>query len=858
MAEENSRRVLSVRKGRGDALGACVYDPEDLSLAVLARTHVLGNKVARIVTGLFEKVDPATVVLAAQASDEVSQAVEAVAERYGTSVERVSSSAFDCDGALRRLQNLGFPAVQLRTRLDRDHVTSLESVGGALHFAERKQLLAQGTLSRIELLNLDDYMVVSMESLHSLDVVREESHPSVVRTNHKRKEGFSLLTLLDRAKSTVGRKLLRRWVLQPLANRDMIEERLDCVQYFMQAAAIAHAGDLCKHLSGLRDVPRFLALLRARTAKASDWMTFAESVCAIDAVLDTLVQVTRDVARDRHAQDVIPDAIEELAHVERTTLRTVEALLASIDWESTRDQGWLVPGTGVSSPLDAARRKYDACDSILANAEPNLLASLGATSNRQTTFSLVYMPILGFLVQADGQSLSNNEAFNVPADFQEVFRRIDDEEKNDQTANESAAACASDDALANASPSGGSRRRSRRRSPDQFVYFRCDLTRALNEEHGDLFGKVRDLEDAFSRELESRMLGMEQDLASMCAACAEIDVFLAFATTARDFDYVRPTITSDAKISLKGAKHPLITHSLDQYVPNDIFMGREDRRILLVTGPNYSGKSVLLKTIATIVIMAQVGCFVPAQEASLGIIDRLFTRVESLESSTTLMESSFSIDVQQVANMLHNATMHSLLLVDEFGKGTSSVDGASILAATVRHLSRLGKNAPRTLITTHFLEVLDHGLVQNFSGVQLCEMKVLVEADPAHEKEKESVSFQAPVPLFQLVDGASSARSFALACADRANVPRAILLRAASILTLSEHGIPPSATPARDAELCGLLRTIDKHEWADAPERTVLGLVKAIQRVKRSNDVDTTQEREEKDTAKDTSDSSED
>lgn len=812
-ATNESARVLSVRRARGDALGACYYDAEEQVLAVLARTQVLGNKVERALSNLVEKVRPTKLVLAAQTSDEISEAAEKLCEQYSFTVERVSSRAFESDSAARRLEDLGFPASLLRTRLDRDHVVSLASVGGALHYVDRKQLLPAGKLARIELLNLDDYMIVNMESLHSLDVIREEMHPSVVRTNHKRKEGFSLLTLLDRAKSTLGRKMLRRWLLQPLANPNMINERLDCVEYLMHRSAMDHAAELGKHFAGLRDVPRFLTLLRARTAKSSDWMIFAESICALDAILDTLVQIVKDITNENGDTTGLPGPLEELVHVERTTLRSVEVLLASIDWEATKEQGWMVPNAGVSRPLDMARRQYDSCESILSEAEPALHNSLAScVSHAKEMFSLVFMPILGFLVQV--QSVDFRRLKQIPADFTEVFRRpaaIDQR---------------SSDAIAS-SPRN-----------DDIVYLRCDVTHRLDAKYGDLFGNVRDLEEAFSRELEAHVLDKEQDLFAICTACAELDIYLAFAITSKEFDYVRPVFTPEPVMMFKGAKHPLIMHSLEQYVPNDIILGTEGRRALLITAPNYSGKSVLLKTVATLTIMAQVGCFVPAEEATLGVVERLFTRVESLESSSTLMESSFSIDVQQVANMLHNHTPRSLLLIDEFGKGTSSVDGASLLAATVRYFGRLGHEMPRILITTHFLEILNQGLVQDCQGIQPCEMKVLL--DKTIEESDAGLSFAGkdgrccatPIPLFQLVDGSASAKSFALACADRANVPRSILDRAAVILTLAEHEISPSQDMNRDAELCRLLRAIGMRDWQTAPQNEVMNLLKTINRIK--------------------------
>jgi len=161
---------------------------------------------------------------------------------------------------------------------------------------------------------------------------------------------------------------------------------------------------------------------------------------------------------------------------------------------------------------------------------------------------------------------------------------------------------------------------------------------------------------------------------------AELDAILSLAEVARDFDYCRPEMTTQPCTRLRGALHPLLSRTIDRFIPLDIELGgsADKSPLLVVTGPNFSGKSVVLKTVAMIHVLAQVGSYVPCQAAQLGVVDRVFTRVSSLESNSQAglqRESSFSIDVQQVALMLNACTPNSLLIVDEFGKGTNTGDG---------------------------------------------------------------------------------------------------------------------------------------------------------------------------------------
>lgn len=217
---------------------------------------------------------------------------------------------------------------------------------------------------------------------------------------------------------------------------------------------------------------------------------------------------------------------------------------------------------------------------------------------------------------------------------------------------------------------------------------------------------------------------------------------------------------------LKQARHPLQEHSVETYVGNDVLLGSS---IGVLTGPNYSGKSALLKTIGLVVILAQIGCFVPASEAKMHIVDRLFTRIESFETNSALSESSFSIDIQQMASMVRNYTCHSLLLIDEFGKGTASADGASLLVACLEFFAK--ENCPRTMCATHFAEeIMKYKMLDHVPCVEYWQMQVMFCED--EERGGDQV-----VPLFQLIKGMTD-QSYGIQCAQKADVPLSVIRRA--------------------------------------------------------------------------------
>jgi len=249
----------------------------------------------------------------------------------------------------------------------------------------------------------------------------------------------------------------------------------------------------------------------------------------------------------------------------------------------------------------------------------------------------------------------------------------------------------------------------------------------LDEYFGDVLSAIHDLENSLRRQLEDVVVNEHQDdLYRLGHSLAELDALMSFAEVAADGRWCRPHVKRDGARELfaKNARNPLVELLLEgggsgSVVPNDVALVpgvRGGGPVWLVTGPNGSGKSCFLRTVGLLPVLAQAGCFVPADKFVFGIVDQVFTRIASLETAAVGM-SSFSIDINAIGAMCRHATPASLLLIDEFGKGTSSVDGVALLAATIRFLLRSARregadaHPPKTIITTHFREVFDYGLL---------------------------------------------------------------------------------------------------------------------------------------------------
>lgn len=254
-------------------------------------------------------------------------------------------------------------------------------------------------------------------------------------------------------------------------------------------------------------------------------------------------------------------------------------------------------------------------------------------------------------------------------------------------------------------------------SSEQHVYFKSQEMHDMDTHIGDLHSLIVDREIEIVQGLLEEVLEHEELMNGICDVCAELDCLLAFADASQAYNYHRPTMVEEDIIDIYQGRHPLQELVVDTFVPNDAHLGgegsRDDdykHRIALCTGANACGKSVYLKQIALIQYMAQIGCFVPAESATLGLVDKLFTRISTRES-VSKPQSAFMIDLSQVSFALRNSTSRSLVLLDEFGKGTLSTDGAGLLCGVLKHFMNRGRGSPKVLAATHFHDIFRNDLL---------------------------------------------------------------------------------------------------------------------------------------------------
>jgi DNA mismatch repair protein MutS len=299
--------------------------------------------------------------------------------------------------------------------------------------------------------------------------------------------------------------------------------------------------------------------------------------------------------------------------------------------------------------------------------------------------------------------------------------------------------------------------------------------------------KIADLESAIFRQLCGQIGAMGEQILTTAGAMAQIDVLCSLAETAARRDYTKPTLTSSDAIDIKGGRHPIVEQSIgrDQFVPNDAYLCNGDSQLIILTGPNMSGKSTYLRQVALIILLAQVGSFVPADSAQIGIVDRIFTRIGAQEDLAA-GQSTFMVEMTEAANILNNATSRSFIILDEIGRGTSTYDGLSIAWAVVEFIHNHPELGTKTIFATHYHELVDLAAVlprvKNFNV--------------AVTEEGDRIIF-----LHKIVPGGTD-RSYGIHVAQLAGLPKTIIIRANEVLAeLEIHATKKGKASAQAAVL---------------------------------------------------------
>jgi DNA mismatch repair protein MutS len=529
----------------------------------------------------------------------------------------------------------------------------------------------------------------------------------VVESRDSARPRATLWGVVNVTRSAMGTRMLRRWLTRPLSSRDAIFDRHDAVDELTRSRAILEPMTAC--LQKIADLERVASRITLRTATPRECLTLADSLLMVGELREAMTPLQGPLLKSmRERIDVT--ALEAVISLIAKTISPNPAMLV-------RDGG--VIADGVDATLDELRAIARDSKSVLLDIETRERERTGISS-----LKIRYNSVFGYYIE-----ISKSNLAKAPADY---IRK--------QT-------------LANAER-----------------YITPDL-KALEE-------KILGAEEksiAIELRLYDELLGAISTVSSAILAAAqavgEIDAISALATVAVRNRYVRPTLSDHAEICIEDGRHPVIEQiATERFIPNHTNIRRDENGIQIITGPNMGGKSTYLRQVALIVLLNQVGSFVPAAKARLGICDRIFTRVGASDQLAR-GESTFMVEMHETANILNNATDRSLIILDEVGRGTATFDGLSLAWAIIEFLHDNPARSGITLFATHYHEVTD-----------LAKTKARVANYNVAVKEwNEQIIF-----LRKVVEG-SADKSYGIQVAKLAGIPHSVIDRAREILDTLER-----------------------------------------------------------------------
>ncbi len=462
----------------------------------------------------------------------------------------------------------------------------------------------------------------------------------LTETMREKRTNGSLLWVLDKTKTAMGGRLLRAWISQPLLDRQKIEERHDAVESFQRNMITRE--EIREYLNSVYDLERLTGRVTYKSASPRDLNAFQSSLQYLPAIRQALSEFDGSLVR-KIEEDL--DPLEDICHLVGSSI-VEDAPITARDGGIIRD--------GYSKQIDEYRSASKEGKQWLAQLEEEEREKTGIKNLRirfNKVFGYYFEVTNSFLDKVPDyfirkQTLTNAERFITPK-LQEMEEKILGAE-------------------------------------DKLTALEYDTFQDILEKISSQTGRIQ----------------------KTAGALAVLDVLMSFAVVAEKNHYCRPKMTDEDVLLIKNGRHPVVEKTLFEnlFIDNDTSFSDEHHRIAIITGPNMAGKSTYMRQVALIVLMAQIGSFIPASSATIGIVDRIFTRVGASDDLAS-GQSTFMLEMSEVANILRNATNRSLVILDEIGRGTSTYDGLSIAWAVAEYLSKTPSKCAKTLFATHYHEL---------------------------------------------------------------------------------------------------------------------------------------------------------
>ena len=723
LEEKKNNYIASVYVKNGN-VGVCWAD---ITTGLLEMVEFHGEKAYALLDDVLLRVKPSEIICSSGAFD-----IQAQLNSVKFEALPAFSKYFDWAYELRRAKALCEKHFKVATLsvFDAENLDDgICAVGALLEYLNETQKRTLSNINKIRVVKDNEYMHLDVNARKNLELTESMST--------KKRKG-SLLHVLDQTNTSMGGRLLRSFIEQPLQNVAKIQKRLDSVEELSFNVMLQEA--LCEQLRGVHDIERLTGKISYGNITPRDCLMLLDSLKIVPEVKNLLQSVSTQL---------LQESVAQLVDVSDVTMLLENAINPNIT-EMQKDANFIK--TGYNAELDELRKAGTYGRVWMSEFEQREKEKTGI-KNLKVGFNKVF----GYYIE-----VTNSQLSLVPYTY---VRK--------QTTTNS----------------------------ERFI------TQELKDMETKILGSeesCKKLEAELFTEIKQSLASFMTEFQQIAHGLATIDALLSLAMVAVKQNYVKPRVTNGHKIEIVNGRHPVVETLLkdNAFVANDTFLDDNENRTMIITGPNMGGKSTYMRQVAVIVLMAHIGSFVPAEKAEICMVDRIFTRIGASDD-LAFGQSTFMVEMNEVANILNNATDKSLLILDEVGRGTSTYDGLSIAWAVMEFVSKHMK--AKTLFSTHYHELTElEGVAEGVKNY-----RVMVK------------EFQNSIVFLHKIARGSANRSFGLEVAALAGLPKELLQRAKEILALQEAADKrvdltqkqqqhaKNATNANIAEVINMLKELD-------------------------------------------------
>ena len=692
LEEKKNNYIMAIYKS-GLYFGISVCD---ISTGEFLSTQIVEhNNFARLLDEI-SRYSPAEIIVSEMMYNSKTE-IEKIKERFDTYISKEPEDSFD--GEYELLSGM-YNIIDDKDKKIEDLTEkklAIYAINALLKYLEDTQKTSLDHINTIKIYNTTRYMALDINARRNLELTE--------KMRDKSKKG-TLLWVLDKTSTSMGGRLLRRWINDPLIDRAEINERLDAVEELKDSIILR--GDVIEALKKVYDIERLAGKISYGNANGRDLISLKNSVKQLPDIKKILATTGSELLRNIYEElDTLDDIYEiiEKSIVDEPPITVKDGGVIKIGYDPEIDKLKLATTEGKKWILDLEAKERE----------------LTGIKGLKVGFNKVF----GYFIEVTKSNLS----------------MVPDRYVRKQT-------------LAN-----------------------CEryITEDLKNLENQILGaeeRVVTLEYNAFCEIRDSIEKQIQRIQKTANLVSILDVISSFAIVAEDMNYVKPEVDDGGIIDIKEGRHPVIEKmiSTSNFVPNDTYLDKNSNRLAIITGPNMAGKSTYMRQVALITLMAQIGSFVPASYAKIGVVDKIFTRVGASDD-LSMGQSTFMVEMMEVATILKEATQNSLVILDEIGRGTSTYDGLSIAWAVAEYIADKEKCGAKTLFATHYHELTE--LEEKIDGVKNYSIAV---------KEKgEDIIF-----LRKIVDGGTD-ESYGVHVARLAGVPQIVTKKANEILQSLER-----------------------------------------------------------------------